>query len=311
MSISVSGSIEEIGPSEAAAYLALSSRNRSLSRMKVEQYAADMQRGHWQAGALDPIRISEDNDLMDGQHRLHALIAAGVTMPFLVLRNVPEKARMVLDTGKKRTVSDELALMGVASASTLAVAAGWKWRYETFGIKGMWYASGDHALSAPAALETIERFSSLRAALSVTTMIKPKTLIGPGLAVWLYSEMATLDNSDSEAFWRGVGSGEALLAGDPPYTLRQLYLSGKANRHTNNGTAYAKAINSLKAWAAYRSRVQLHTLRMAESEPFPSFCRSYSSDENGRITGFQDEPKKAKGSSRIIFHPFDGEQASG
>lgn len=57
----------------------------------------------------DPIRFDNDGRLIDGQHRLTALVAADMTLPFAIV-NLPDEARAVIDTGSARSLGDLLTL---------------------------------------------------------------------------------------------------------------------------------------------------------------------------------------------------------
>lgn len=55
-------------------------RQRRVRDSRVLLYARDMKAGNWNPYACPPIRISSDGKVVDGQHRLHAVIEAGVTI---------------------------------------------------------------------------------------------------------------------------------------------------------------------------------------------------------------------------------------
>lgn len=288
-SVGLTGAIEQISPELAATYLEKNMQNRHLRQHHVRRLAAAMRRGEW-ALSGEAIKLTRDGVLIDGQHRLQAVIESGVTVPFLGLRNLGENVRFVIDTGQSRGVGDELGVLGFENGKVLGNAATWKWRYETFGVSGMWRTGGEFTVTTPAAIDTIERFPGLRAALCVVSMLKPKTLISHGLAVWLYSEMAAVNASDAEAFWYAVGRGEALVEGDPPLTLRNLYLAGR--EATRNLTPYYRTFMAIKAWAAYRSGARLKHLRILPNETFPSFTRIYTTTDTGEVQQAYDKPPR-------------------
>lgn len=81
--------------------------NRVLSEMTSEKYAADMKQGRWQQ-TDEPIIFSESGFLLDGQHRLRAVILSGCTITFLLAKGIKEEAQMVMDDGKGRKHGDYL-----------------------------------------------------------------------------------------------------------------------------------------------------------------------------------------------------------
>ena len=74
-----------IDPNIAREYLATGD-NRRLDNEKVKRYARDMQEGKWvKSGIPAPLEIDEGGRLLDGYHRLNALIMANVALLFLVM----------------------------------------------------------------------------------------------------------------------------------------------------------------------------------------------------------------------------------
>jgi hypothetical protein len=122
-----------VGPAEARRMLDRAGPNRNLTRDLVKEYADAMRRGDWRL--TEPIIFSggghwPGDRLLDGQHRLDAVIHAGVTVPMIVLRGVNPDALGVLNTGKRRSLSDLLTIHGYANTRALAAAVNLHWEYE-------------------------------------------------------------------------------------------------------------------------------------------------------------------------------------
>ena len=98
--------IEAITPELAQRYLELNSRQqRKIRRHKVAEYADDMRNGLWELNGA-AIVIDEFGNLIDGQHRLSAVVESGTTQRFVVVRNVREDAYRTIDQGMKRSLAD-------------------------------------------------------------------------------------------------------------------------------------------------------------------------------------------------------------
>lgn len=82
-------------------------RNRRVRLTDVEKYARDIQNGDWGTNR-DPIAFSKDGYLVNGQHRLLAIIKSGISTKMLVERDVEEGC--VFDTGLMRSAGDEVKL---------------------------------------------------------------------------------------------------------------------------------------------------------------------------------------------------------
>jgi hypothetical protein len=97
----------QITPGLASAILAHHNKKnpRRINRSSRDQYALDMSAGRWelthQGIAFDGESIINPGNLIDGQTRLDAVVAAGVTIPFhcFFLANRANK----IDYGRKRT----------------------------------------------------------------------------------------------------------------------------------------------------------------------------------------------------------------
>ena len=81
---------------------------RGLNVRTVELYASQMKKGTWAGGNGETIKISSDGNLIDGQHRLSAVISAATTVDLIVVTGVHEDNIRTLDDGKTRSFRDVL-----------------------------------------------------------------------------------------------------------------------------------------------------------------------------------------------------------
>lgn len=108
-----------VTPQKAEELLALSNGNRLLNKTKVLIYANDMVTGKWKQGTAEPIKISKNNVLLDGHHRLKAVIQSEASIYFHIGYNLPDEVFDVLDTGKSRNASDAFRIAGVQNSNTI------------------------------------------------------------------------------------------------------------------------------------------------------------------------------------------------
>jgi hypothetical protein len=121
LALAFSTAVETITPEMARIYLSGQSRNRTPSKAIVRAYAKEMASGHWE---LSPQGISFDakGNLIDGQHRMLAVVAANVPVRFIVARNVSKEVQLVLDQGAIRKLDQCAQIAGIAAtASSLAI----------------------------------------------------------------------------------------------------------------------------------------------------------------------------------------------
>jgi len=97
----IGASIETVDVETAKQYLERNHGNRSINKHRVDNYARDMQAGHWTPGSS--IGFFENGELADGQHRLLAVVQSGVPTNFVVIRNLPFESKLNHNTGMVQT----------------------------------------------------------------------------------------------------------------------------------------------------------------------------------------------------------------
>ena len=97
-------------------------RNRPLNDKFVNYLVDEIKAGRWQL-THQGIAFSDNQVLLDGQHRLLAVALAGMTVPVRVFINEPAESMAVLDTGRRRRNDQVLWLsagLGEVTAKDLA-----------------------------------------------------------------------------------------------------------------------------------------------------------------------------------------------
>ena len=104
----------KVTPEMAQAWLDNQLQNRTKSATTVSQYATAMFDGVWLADESLPLRFNEDGRLVDGQHRLLAVIEHGLPVDFFVVENNDKVLDAVHNT-KARTLADRLVMCSRAN----------------------------------------------------------------------------------------------------------------------------------------------------------------------------------------------------
>ena len=100
--------VETITPEKAVEILAKCNRgNRKLRPGTVARYSRMMALGEWRLSP-EAIVISRTGRLLNGQHRLSAVVQSGVPVRFMTIRGPEDDVFSVLDRGAVRTTSDAL-----------------------------------------------------------------------------------------------------------------------------------------------------------------------------------------------------------
>lgn len=112
--------------------------NRNIDKERVRVYAYAMKKGNW---LLTPeaIAFTHDGRLLNGQHRLLAVVEADIPVSFSVIIGASEDSFSVIDTGKNRTVGQILGMAGVKNSVKANVISSNALRYLT-DRKALWSA---------------------------------------------------------------------------------------------------------------------------------------------------------------------------
>jgi hypothetical protein len=106
----------KITPQMAAQMLLKNTKNRKMNRNHINSMVRDMLAGNWQQNG-DAIRFDYNGDLIDGQHRLKAIIESGKAMYCVVVRGLDPESMKTIDSGKKRNYGDRLTMRGIKNAN--------------------------------------------------------------------------------------------------------------------------------------------------------------------------------------------------
>lgn len=101
----------DVSPATAARMLAYRGRNRTTSARHIAALVKEMRNGNWKLNG-ESIKFAKDGSLLDGQHRLAAIIQANVTVKILVTRGLDPVVFDTMDQGRTRTNTDVIRING-------------------------------------------------------------------------------------------------------------------------------------------------------------------------------------------------------
>lgn len=108
-----------ITPEKAAQLLQKNKRNRPLSKRTVESYAEQMKKGIWKFNG-EPIIISDGGVLLDGQHRLAAIVKSQTTQKMLIVTGPEADVFDTIDVGYNRTAGHILGIADIKNSNHVA-----------------------------------------------------------------------------------------------------------------------------------------------------------------------------------------------
>lgn len=236
-------------------------RNRPIDRSRVDEYRRAMATGGWKM-SNDMIAFDRDGVLINGQHRLQAVVESGTTQTFAVLEGADQTDQDVMDVGKARKAGQQLHIRGWknSSAAAATVRALLRWKVADFGpnFRPTIAEISDFANRHAARLE-IATDAAMRVCRTVPLsrgLVGATAFSAYDLAVERPNDLPA---TDVQSFFRSLESGADMPANHPIMVLRQ------------------RAI-----------RVKIDKLRWTEQEQLYALCRTWNADRKGeRYTKIQ------------------------
>lgn len=251
--------IETITPEIAASMLAKNRSNRNLNTKHVNFISAQITNGYFRLTG-DTIKISKEGVLIDGQHRLTAIVHANIPVSCAVARDVEMEAFEVIDTGKVRGAADVVAISGYNYANSRAAIARHIITYDAGNdvkmAKGSKNGTADpDAVSNKKILDFVEK-TDLNPCIDFAKSANLKYgLLSLTEYATYYFLFSRKDAADANDFLSRLAKGTELLEGDPVLVLRRIL---ERNLLSNAKiTGRVKRYYIIRAWNAYRDKASI------------------------------------------------------
>jgi hypothetical protein len=256
----LSMSIKKIGPEAAKQFLLGCQKNRAPLKSRIRRYAQGMTNDEWVVA--QPLLFDHEGSLIDGQHRMQAVILSKKTVEFLIVKGYDRDLVFgKLDDVGKRTLRDWLHIMGVNEPKVTAGVVNWAAR-DAAGLIPSGGGSNFH-LTAIEGVEFLEENPEIHESVKgrgVRNVILPRVM--SAFAHWKFSAK---DKTLANTFFIDLIMGEKEGDGDPIYLLRERMKSDKlAKTKLKSNEKLALVI---KAWNAVREGKTLHNLRWRSTGP--------------------------------------------
>ena len=234
--------------------------NRDVRPSRVAKYRTDMEGGHWVLNG-EPIIVSSDGKLIDGQHRCLAIRDTTASVDVLLVLGVQPAAMATMGQGVPRTAGDYLGIEGEPNARTCANIARLMLAYRRNDGEAL------RDTAKPTNAEVLEFYHDHRddiqrsAALALAHKESVQSLVAPGVLGFCHAVLEAIDQTAADDYITQVAKGELLEETDPAYVVR--------NRLLNMGKSGAakKASVIFAGWNAFRAGRSLKSIRVSTRLP--------------------------------------------
>lgn len=250
----VFSTVVDVFPGLAEFLLTKNHDNRKIREMKLHQYVSDMKEGRWKLNG-EPIIISEEGYLNDGQHRLKAVVDSGRSIQMLFAFGVKRDTRFTVDVGAARSAGDHLSLQGYTNATMAAAIGRLVIGYENRGERGGMGRASD--VSSASVTERVILDDLLReiAGWIDTNRAKMK-IFGPGSILgFMFYLFASKKPGHARNFFNRLKEGHDLSINDPIRQVREYLIT--RNKLTN-GNRMEALIRAWNKWVDDEPMTRIH-----------------------------------------------------
>ena len=193
-------------------------KNRRHYERLSDRYAGAMERDEWQYNG-ESIKFTTEGKLIDGQHRLRAILKSNQTIPLMVVLDLQPEAFQTIDTGRARSASDILAIRGERNCVLLAASLRLLgcYRYSSLD-KEQWYRI-DHTRLLALLDEEPHIRNSINPCHNGRFEYTQK-LLRPRVSIFCHYLFSTIDPDLTEYFYVKLADGLQLKRHEPVATLR-------------------------------------------------------------------------------------------
>lgn len=254
-------------PELASQWLMRNRGNRHLRKGHAERIADSILRGEWKLNG-DTLKFSATGRLLDGQHRLTAVVLAGTSVDVMVVHNLDDDVQPTYGDTAPRTAADELVQAGYkgdskTTAATLKCVAALARPDRPY--------SANLRPSNTQARELLRLHPQVEESVAICREARKAIGLPVGVAAALHYLCTRIDPELAEEFFDKLLRGMMLRDGEPVAALRTLLLAtqvrtgqGRQRLRPEHMVAYFT-----KAWNAARAGRDIKHLKLTSQEAYP------------------------------------------
>lgn len=244
-------------------------KNRNVSPAAVTRYVDDIAKGKWMLNG-ESIVLDDNGNVIDGQHRLHAVIKAKTPIQSVVVQGVDPATFSTLDIGKRRGQGDVLSIAGYQNANILAAGLRLIHAYRSGRSLNNARGSGSYSRTRTEVLDLVkEHPRAIESAAYVKSASRNSELARPtAFAIMVHYEFTCENDLVSKEFFRAAFDGIPRFGEKcPTLGLRRKYGNIESKRAMD--ASFALRMETwLSFWDQFKTRYEREQRKPVSSPRF-------------------------------------------
>lgn len=238
---------EEVTPETAGKWLEVNPGNRNIKESKVDAFARDIREGFFQT-THQGVAFNDKGELIDGQHRLEAIIRANTPVVMQVTRGLKDEVKPTIDTGTKRTVADTLRIEGFENRNIMGSIARMVMLYEAETPMSGY----SRAATVSEVVDFIRQHEDrMIEASKLAVRLRPAIPAQPTVIGSAFDIFSQIDHEAAGVFFNEIANMQTGGEGDPRVALFRRLNSMKTDRERLSNPLVLSMF--IRAWNAWRT----------------------------------------------------------
>lgn len=238
---------------------------RPMNELHVLKIANTITGGRWRDYNGETIKFSKSGKLIDGQHRLAAIVKSNKSIKTYIALGLDDKDIDFIDLNKKsRKIGDVYHMRGIKNACVISSAINYLWRYDNNLLLSR------RTTDYPDPEESYNYYKqNIGIQNSVPSGKSIKSLIGCSIATFLHYLFCRFDTNAADIFFEQLSTGANLDNGDAILLLRARLQYNKRKDVQMKLDSYNQMALVILAWNYKRNGQKINRLRWSSKE-FPT-----------------------------------------
>lgn len=260
---------EEITPALAREYLGkLYTRQRRRYAQDVQKWAGEMLADRWKVSA-DCVTFDVNDELINGQNRLAAIVESDTTHTFIVLRGAPTDIYEISDQVRVRSTATILGSRDEKNVTCLAGALNLIARWSRHGSTGR--RSG---ISTQHLLALLDEHPTLRESVPVAVRTNKLYKYSPSNIAAMRYLFGLVDKDSADLFFDQL-ERQTAPEGSPVWHLQRVLTKRMSTGKKHDDFYYLALI--IQAWNAHVTDTGVRSLQRSGGAPWPAIFDPYCS----------------------------------